>query len=172
MGRQASIIANITTASSGIATANTSAAFASTVKAMIAAPSTIKGERSSRRRVRFMPICTWFASLVMRVMRVEAPMTSVWAKERLFMCLKSASLMPRTNPALALAAKYCAATVLASPTTPRPTIKRHISAIYPPFPPSGLFIPLSIIFATTMGTSSSKEASSSLNTGAATASFL
>ena len=71
-----SITPKTTAASRGMATTNTRAAFQSMVKAMTMAPNTTKGERSSRRRARFMPFCTWLMSLVMRVMRVAVPVVS------------------------------------------------------------------------------------------------
>ena len=46
---------NTATASSGITTTNTSAAFTSSVKAMIIAPNTTKGERSSSRSTKLSP---------------------------------------------------------------------------------------------------------------------
>ena len=57
-GIHASITPNTTTASAGIPTTNTSAAFTSMVNAMTMAPITTNGERSSKRRVRFTPFCT------------------------------------------------------------------------------------------------------------------
>ena len=55
---QTSIMPKTTADSSGIVTTKVSAAFASTVKAMIIAPNTTKGERSSSRSVIFTPYCT------------------------------------------------------------------------------------------------------------------
>ena len=72
-----SITPNTTTASRGMATTNTSAAGTSMVKAITMAPNTTKGERSSSRRARFRPFCTWLMSLVMRVIRVEVPTVSI-----------------------------------------------------------------------------------------------
>ena len=46
------------------------------VNAMIIAPNTMNGERSSRRSVRFTPVCTWLMSLVMRVIMVDVPSVS------------------------------------------------------------------------------------------------
>ena len=71
-----SMMPNTTTDRMGMATTNTSAAFASTKNAMIMAPNTTKGERSNSRRARFMPVCTWFISLVIRVIRVDEPTLS------------------------------------------------------------------------------------------------
>ena len=48
----------------------------STVKAITIAPSTTKGERKSRRSVMFTPVCTWFMSVVMRLMSVAVPRVS------------------------------------------------------------------------------------------------
>ena len=75
-GMLTSMMPNTTTDSTGMAAANHSAARLSTVKAMIIAPNTTKGERSSRRSARFRPVCTWFISEVMRVMMVEVPTVS------------------------------------------------------------------------------------------------
>ena len=52
------MIAKTTANSAGIVTTKTSAAFASTVKAMTIAPNTTNGDRSSSRSVRFRPFCT------------------------------------------------------------------------------------------------------------------
>ena len=41
------------------------------------APNTTKGDRSSRRRARFTPFCSWFTSLVMRVIMVAEPRVSI-----------------------------------------------------------------------------------------------
>ena len=63
--------------SRGIITTNTSAARAFTVNAMIMAPNTTKGERRSRRSVRLTPFCTWFISLVIRVIIADVPSVSI-----------------------------------------------------------------------------------------------
>ena len=73
---QSSSMPNTTTERAGMTTTKVSADFASTVKAIIIAPITTKGERSSRRSVRFTPFCTWLMSLVMRVTNVGVPMPS------------------------------------------------------------------------------------------------
>ena len=73
---------NTITHSTGIVTAKTIAALTSTVKAMIMAPNTTKGDRSSRRSVILIPFCTWLISLVILVIRVEVPMVSISVKER------------------------------------------------------------------------------------------
>ncbi len=73
-----SIIANTTAARAGTATTNTSDDFTSTVNAIITAPNTTNGERRTRRRVRFVPVCTWFMSPVRRVISVGAPSESSW----------------------------------------------------------------------------------------------
>ena len=72
-----SMMPKTTMDSRGITTTNTMADFTSTVKAMIMAPNTMKGDRRNRRRNRFRPVCTWLMSLVMRVMRVEVPTRSI-----------------------------------------------------------------------------------------------
>ena len=75
------------TASTGIATAKTSAALTSIVNAIIIAPNTINGERKNRRSTRLTPFCTWLMSLVIRVISVDVPMVSISVKERLWICL-------------------------------------------------------------------------------------
>ena len=67
---------NTTMESSGIATTKMNAAFTSTVNAMTIAPNTMNGERSNRRSVRLTPFCSWFTSLVMRVISVLVPIVS------------------------------------------------------------------------------------------------
>ena len=78
-GMLTSRMPNTTMQSTGIVTANTMAVRTSTVNAMIMAPNTTKGDRSSRRRVMFTPFCTWLMSLVMRVISVEVPTVSISA---------------------------------------------------------------------------------------------
>ena len=73
---QLSMMANTTAKSAGIATAKMSADLVSMVKAIIIAPKTTIGERSSSRSVRLRPVCTWFMSLVMRVTSVAVPSRS------------------------------------------------------------------------------------------------
>ena len=46
--------------------------------AMIMAPNTTKGDRSSSRRVKLTPFWTWFTSEVIRVTMVEVPRRSIW----------------------------------------------------------------------------------------------
>ena len=70
-------MAKTTTRSTGMVTAKGRAARTSTVKAMIMAPKTTKGERRNSRRNMLMPFCTWFTSLVIRLIRVEVPMASI-----------------------------------------------------------------------------------------------
>jgi len=72
-----SIIAKTTIKSAGMATTKVKAALVSTVNAIIMAPNTIKGERSNRRNVRFIPVCTWFISLVIRVIILDVPRVSI-----------------------------------------------------------------------------------------------
>ena len=71
-------------------------------------------------------------------------------------------------PTDALAAKYCAVMLQASPTPARRIITPVSWIISGRFPSA---IPRSMILATTIGTSRSKSASSSLNSGARTLSF-
>ena len=77
---------NTTTLSSGMVTTKISAARAFTVKAMTMAPITTNGLRRNRRKNRFRPLCTWFTSLVMRVIRVLVPRVSISVKLRVWMC--------------------------------------------------------------------------------------
>ena len=69
------------------------------------------------------------------------------------------------KPMAALAEKYCAVTELSSPTPPSTTSHRHMRTMKP-VSPEGM--PRSMIAAIISGTISSKEASSSLNSGAST----
>ena len=73
MGRVAAMMPNTTTDKSGMVTTKIQAARAFTVNAMTIAPATTKGLRRNSRRKRFRPFCTWFTSLVIRVIRVLAP---------------------------------------------------------------------------------------------------
>ena len=59
--------------STGMTSTKTRAARKSMVKAINVAPNTTKGDRSSRRRVRFTPLCAWLISEVIRVTMVEVP---------------------------------------------------------------------------------------------------
>ena len=79
-------MAKTITSRTGIASAKMRADGASIVKAMIIAPKTMNGERSSRRSVRLRPVCTWFMSLVMRVIIVDAPSSSSCVKLSDWMC--------------------------------------------------------------------------------------
>ena len=62
---------------SGIATVNISADLTSTVKAIIIAPKTTKGERKSKRRHKLSPVCTLSASVVRRLIIVDSPRVSI-----------------------------------------------------------------------------------------------
>ena len=55
---QLNIMPNTTANRSGMMTAKTHALFTSIVKAMIIAPNTTNGDRSSSRSARFSPVCT------------------------------------------------------------------------------------------------------------------
>ena len=70
-------MAKTTANSTGMVTAKGEAARRLTVKAMIMAPSTTKGERRNRRRNMLNPFCTWLTSLVIRLISVEVPMASI-----------------------------------------------------------------------------------------------
>ena len=153
----------------GITTTKMSAALTSTVKAMIMAPKTIKGERRNRRNTRLTPDCTWLMSLVILVISVEVPSLSIWEKERLWIWEKSPCLNFVAKPTAALAAKYWAVTAQIRPISPSAAMIRHILMMYPLSLPE---IPTSIMDATTSGTISSKEASNNLKRGPSTLSFL
>ena len=75
------MMANVTAKRIGMVTANTSAHLTLIVKAMIIAPNTMNGLRSSRRRPMFRPVCTWFTSSEMRVISVSPPRLSSWENE-------------------------------------------------------------------------------------------
>ena len=64
-------------------TTKISAAFTSMVNAIIIAPNTMNGERINRRRTMLTPDCTWLISLVMRVISVEVPSSSISDQVRL-----------------------------------------------------------------------------------------
>ena len=68
---------NTTTQSTGMVTTKTKAERTSTVKAITMAPNTTKGERSRRRSVMLMPLCTWLMSLVILVISVDVPTVSI-----------------------------------------------------------------------------------------------
>ena len=93
----------------------------SIVKAMTMAPNTIKGERKNRRSTMLTPACTWFTSLVIRVIKVSAPNKSSW--EKLNSCTFEKSLCRSSPPSrmAAFAAKYCAVTEKPSPAAPSKT---------------------------------------------------
>ena len=108
-------------------------------------------------------------SPVILVISVEAPISSSCEKDSLLIWSKRLFLTSVAKPTDALAAKYCAISVQASPNTPNKTISRLIFIIY------GLSerpIPLSIILATKSGIVSSNATSTSLNTGDSILSFL
>ena len=67
---------NTTTDSTGMTTTKIRAAFTSMVKAMAMAPNTMKGDLKKRRKNKLTPDCTWFASLVIRVINVAVPALS------------------------------------------------------------------------------------------------
>ncbi len=63
----------------GVVTAKMTAMRALTMNDMTMAPTTMNGERSSSRRPRFTPACTWLISAVTRVISVGAPTRSMSA---------------------------------------------------------------------------------------------
>ena len=129
MGVVIIMMPNTTRDSSGIAATNTRAAFTSTVKAMIMAPNTIKGERKNRRSTMFTPFCTWLASLVILVISVEVPTVSISVKERLWIWANRACFIWAAKPTAAFAAKYCAVMEQVSPMMPSAISTRHIRPI-------------------------------------------
>ena len=122
------IIPNTTRHRSGMAAAKISAAFQSMVKAITMAPNTTKGLRSSRRRVMLMPFCTWFTSLVMRVMRVAEPTLSCAEKSSDWMWANRAWRSRVAKPTAVFAAKYWAVMLQVRPmtanSTSRPLMRR------------------------------------------------
>ena len=114
------MMANTTINSRIVVQTNIMAEGTSSLNAIIMAPNTTKGERSSSLRVRFSPCCTWFISLVMRVMRVEVPMSSSSVWESLPICSKRAWRRAVTKPTDAFAAKYWAVTEHTSPMNASP----------------------------------------------------
>ena len=94
---------------------------------------------------------------------VLVPTSSISGYDRFIRCLKSTSLNFVANPIAAFAEKYCAVIATAHPTIAsinRTTIIRKIYGMSPSP------IPLSIRLAMTIGTMSSKHASSILKPGA------
>lgn len=120
------MIPKMTTESTGIAATKMSAAWTLMVNAIIIAPKTTNGERSSRRSVRLTPFWIWFISLVILVMSVEVPIWSISDQERLSMWRKSSCFTFEENPTAAFAAKYCAVIENASPTMPSPISRATI----------------------------------------------
>ena len=102
----------------GIATTKIRAHFTSMVNAMIMAPKTMIGERKNRRSVMLIPDCTWFTSLVIRVIMVEVPALSISVKLKSSIWSNNACRSLVDTPTAALAAKNCAVMEEASPTTP------------------------------------------------------
>ena len=91
----------------------------------MAAPKTMKGLRKKSLRNMLRPFCTWFTSLVMRVMRVEPPMVSTSEKPRDWMWAKSARRRLDAQQTEARAAKYCATTLQPSPTSASTMSRPH-----------------------------------------------
>ena len=169
IGIVTSMIPNTISERSGIVTTNTSAAFTSTVNAMIIAPNTMNGERRNNRKTRFTPDWIWLISLVIRVINVDVPNWSISVNVNFWICSNNPCLIPVPTPVAAFAAKYCAVMEQTSPMIPSAISTKHIFTIYGL---SWFAIPTSIIAAITNGTNSSKDASSILNSGASIDSFL
>ena len=165
MGMFTAMMPNTTAASAAMANTKISAHFTSMVKAMTIAPNTTKGERRNRRSVMFTPVCAWLTSLVRRVIIVETPISSMLEKDRLSRCSNSAWRTPVAKPVAALAEKYCAVMELTRPTAASAastSAMRRMNGLSP------MPMPRSMMAAITSGTSSSKDASSILNSGAST----
>jgi hypothetical protein len=79
-----SITPNITAESKGMTIAKLTPASTSMVNAIIIAPNTTNGDRNSSLSVKFIPDCTLVASVVIRVMTVDAPSVSISLYERLW----------------------------------------------------------------------------------------
>ena len=103
--------------STTIAATNSNAIFALIVNAMIIAPNTMNGLLMKRRNVIFSPFCTWFTSLVIRVISVAAPVWSNSVRLRLWILSNSSCRNPADVPVAALAAKYCAVKLQVSPSS-------------------------------------------------------
>ena len=112
------------------------------VNAIIIAPNTTNGERSSSLNVRLSPVCTFSASAVILVIIVDVPSSSMSVYEKPCMCENRALLILVPKPTAAFAQKYCAVTEKASPTAPS---KSRISEYFTILPVSPLLIPWSII---------------------------
>ena len=133
------------------------------VNAIISAPNTTKGLRSSSRRPMFTPVCTWLMSVVNRVIMVSAPRVSSSVKENFWMWSNTAWRKSAAKPVLALAAKNWAVMLHAKPSSAMAISSRKHCTSTPRFCPA---TPTLIIRATTRGTSKSNTTSSSLNSGA------
>ena len=162
------MIPNTITASTGIATQNINAHLTSIVNAIIIAPNTINGERRKSLITILTHDCTALTSLVIRFISLAVPISSISENDNVWICSKRECLSSVAKPVAAFAAKYCAVNELASPTSPSPIIIRALVAIYPISPS---LIPMSMIWATTSGIISSKDASSNLKNGPIIVSF-
>ena len=111
------MIPKTTIASNGMTIANTTAAFTSTVNDITIAPNTINGERKSRRSTIFVPDWIWLISLVIRVIMVEVPISSISRKEILSIFANNPCRSFAANPTAAFAAKYCAVIEQVRPTS-------------------------------------------------------
>ena len=102
----------------GIATAKISADGTSIVNAIIMAPKTMKGERRNSRSTMLTPDCTWFTSLVIRVISVSAPKRSSCEKLSSCTLVNNRCLSSPPSRIAAFAAKYCAVIENPSPAAP------------------------------------------------------
>ena len=76
------------------------------------------------------PVCTWLTSLVMRVIMVEVPISSISREgEGLQFAEEAGRRSSAEQPTAARAAKNCPAMEKAHPTSPMPTSTRHMRAM-------------------------------------------
>ena len=110
-----------------IAATKISALVKSMVNAINMAPNTTKGLLRKSLKNIFTPVWTLFTSLVILVIMVLVPTSSISGYDRFIRCLKSTSLNLVAKPIAAFAEKYCAVIATAHPTiasTNRTTIIR------------------------------------------------
>ena len=147
----------------------TTAQTGSIVNAMTTAPRTMNGDLRNSLRNMLTPFWSVLTSAVCLVIIALVPTESISKNPNERMCEKRSCLSSREKPVAALAAKNWAVHDTISPTRPSTiSIAKDLTITSPdPCP-----IPLSIMYAITRGTISSKAASSILKRGARTHSFL
>ena len=80
----------------------------------------MKGERRKSLRTILTQLWTELTSLVILVISLAVPISSISVKENVPICSNNECLNSVANPVAAFAAKYCAIMELASPTTASP----------------------------------------------------